>query len=207
MNQIPKAEEVKSEDVSAGSPTAVNVGSYRVKTHESKVNWAGKKPLIEGYINKGSFEVKEGNIETNNEVTTGEFIIDMNTLSVSDTPTKPGQESVLEGHLKGNRWFDVEIYPEAKFVILKALPRSNEENQYLYDITGELTMKGQTHELTFPANVYVDNKGDLHAEAKFEFDRTEWGITFGSGSFFDNLADNVIDDMVTLSFDLVAEKQ
>jgi hypothetical protein len=59
----------------------------------------------------------------------------------------------------------------------------------------------------FPARVYQNALGQLVAEAGLEFDRTLWGITAGSGSFFDNLADNVIDDMVVLSFLLIAEPQ
>jgi polyisoprenoid-binding protein YceI len=68
-------------------------------------------------------------------------------------------------------------------------------------------MKGQTHEVTFPAMIYLDGEGRLHARAETEIDRTKWGITSGSANFFDDLADNVIDDMVALSFHVVAVKQ
>jgi polyisoprenoid-binding protein YceI len=74
----------------------------------------------------------------------------------------------------------------------------------MYDVVGDLTMKGATGEVAFPATIYLDTEGKLHAEARFEFDRTQWGITAGSGSFFDDLADNVIDDMVAVTFSLVA---
>ena len=46
----------------------------------------------------------------------------------------------------------------------------------------------------------------VHAKANFEFDRTKWGITSGSSSFFDNLADNAVSDMVAMSFDITAKK-
>ncbi|MEZ4194960.1 MAG: YceI family protein [Candidatus Paceibacterota bacterium] len=175
-----------------------------VETEESKVNWAGKKPLIDGYVNKGFLAVSDGQIEITGEEVSGNFTIDMNTLSVSDTPTKPGRESALEGHLKGEGWFNVGQFPEASFVITQA-EMSNSGGNYL--VTGDLTMKGVTNEISFPASVYLDEAGSLVAEANFEFDRTKWGITSGSGSIFDNLADNVIDDMVALSFVLVANKQ
>lgn len=185
----------------------VSDGSYAVQVEESTMQWAGKKPLIEGYVNSGSFALKDGNITVADDSATGMFTIDMNTLSVSETPTKPGQESALEGHLKGERWFNVATYPEASFTIVEVTPRADSSSTFTYDVRGDLTMKGQTHELTFPATIYEDNEGKLHAEADFEFDRTQWGITSGSGSFFDNLADNVIDDNVALSFNLIAEKQ
>lgn len=185
----------------------ITEGIYIVNAKESVVNWAGKKPLVSGYINKGSIAVAEGTIETNSEVTSGAFTINMDSLSVSETPTKPGKESALEGHLKGENWFNVGEFPQASFSIIEATLRPADDAEYTHDIRGELIMKGQTHELTFPANVYMGEDGTLRAEASFEFDRTKWGITAGSGSFFDNLADNVIDDMVALSFSLVADRK
>ncbi len=197
-----------SESADAGAArSAVTPGEYVVQTDESIVNWAGKKPLIEGYVNSGSIGVKGGSISVGADASVGTFTIDMNTLSVSKTPTKPGKESALEGHLKGERWFDVATHPEASFAITKVTPRADSNATFIYDIEGDLTMKGVTHALQFPATIYADASGLLHASADFEFNRTLWGITSGSGSFFDDLADNVIDDMVALSFELVAEKQ
>lgn len=191
----------------AADATVVAPGTYRVVTDESDVRWAGKKPLIDGYVNSGTIEVADGTIEVADDTATGVFTMDMNTLSVSETRTKPGQEDTLTGHLKGERWFDVATYPSATFEILEITPHADSETTFMYDVRGELTMKGETGELTFPATIYSDADGRVHAEADFEFDRTEWGITSGSGSFFDDLADNVIDDMVALSFDLVAERE
>lgn len=182
----------------------VEEGTYRVVAEESTVNWAGKKPLIEGYVNTGSIAVSEGVINVEEGEATGTFTIDMNTLSVSSTPTKPGRENALEDHLKGERWFDVGAYPTATFTITNVSPREGSEETYTYDVTGDLTMKGETHEVTFPAQIYTDVEGQVRAEASFEIDRTLWGITASSDSFFDDLADNVVDDMVALSFSLVA---
>lgn len=192
------------QEMEAGEREVVSPGSYEVVADQSSVGWAGKKPLVEGYVNAGSIAVTDGTIVVAEDSATGTFTVDMNTLSVSETPTKPGQENALEGHLKGERWFDVATYPTATFAIDRVTPRADSETTFVYDVTGELTMKGQTHEVTFPATIYKDAEGMLHAHADFEIDRTKWGITAGSGSFFDGLADNVIDDMVALSFDVVA---
>lgn len=191
----------------AAERSVVMDGIYTVRTSESTLRWAGKKPLIEGYVNAGSIGIREGTIQAAGTTASGSFVIDMNTLSVSETPTKPGQESALEGHLKGDRWFNVAGFPTATFEILEVTPRVDSSETFIYDIRGNLTMKGETGELTFPATIYLDAAGVLHADASLEFDRTKWGITAGSGSFFDNLADNVIDDMVELTFSLVAERQ
>lgn len=208
---VPPAPIVENEQVppatdEAVGDEAVNMfadGTYAIRTEESVVRWAGKKPLISGYINDGSLALSEGVITITEGVKTGTFTIDMNTLSVNSTPKKPGQESVLGDHLKGERWFDVATYPTATVTIDEVV--AGENGQYAVD--GTLTMKGQTNPITFPATITVDEMGVLRTEASFEIDRTLWGITAGSGSFFDNLADNVIDDMISLSFTVVAERQ
>ncbi len=184
----------------------VPAGTYTVRPEGSIVRWAGQKPLISGYVNSGSIAVSSGSIMVAEEGdVTGSFEIDMLTLSVSGTPTKPGQETALEGHLRGERWFDVNTFTTAGFEIIEATEVTGVSGR-THDIRGTLTMKGETHEVSFPANVRVNENGILTATASFEIDRTLWGITAGSGSFFDNLADNVISDMVAISFNLVAEQ-
>lgn len=185
--------------------TTVADGTYEVIAEQSRVEWAGKKPLLEGYINTGAIAVTGGTITVAGQEATGEFTMDMATLSVSATPTKPGQENALEGHLKGERWFDVGAYPTATFAITSVAPRADSDTAFTYDVRGDLTLKGQTHPVTFPATIYSVADGRLHAHGSFEIDRTQWGITAGSASFFDNLADNAVDDLVALSFDLVAQ--
>jgi polyisoprenoid-binding protein YceI len=194
------------EETSVEEKAMITEGSYSISTEKSVVSWAGQKPLLEGYINSGSLAVSGGNILVTENNITGVINIDMNTLSVSGTPTRPGSESALEGHLKSERWFNVENFPEATFTIKNSELLETVETNTTYKITGDLTMKGLTNELTFLASISEDESGAALAIASFEFDRTLWEITAGSGSFFDNLADNVVDDMVAMSFTIVANK-
>ncbi len=179
-------------------------GSYNVNAQSSIVRWAGKKPLISGYTNSGTIAVSDGTITVANDTATGNFTIDMNTLDVGLTAKKPGQEGTLEGHLKSDKWFDVATYPTASFVITNVAKRADSDESHIYNVTGDLTMKGVTNEISFPAEIYQTPAGEVRAIAATEIDRTKWGITAGSGSFFDDLADNVIDDMIAISFDIVA---
>jgi polyisoprenoid-binding protein YceI len=188
------------------SRSAVTLGTYTVDPAESTFNWSGKKPLIDGYVNSGTIDLMEGSITAGTSTATGNFTLDMNTLHVGLTAKKPGQEGVLEGHLKGERFFNVTAHPTATFAITKVDPTAQSATSFLYTITGNLTLKGVTHEVSFPATIYLTQDGTLHAQAEFEIDRTAWGLTAGSGSFFDNLGDNLIADEVALSFDIVARK-
>lgn len=182
----------------------VQPGSYVIDIDRSIVNWAGRKPLIDGYINSGTLNILSGEITGDGTMVTGSFVIDMTSLKVGLTAQKPNQETALEGHLKGSRWFDVDTYPIATFVIRDLVPDIGGEAPDEYVIVGELTLKGVTKEIEFPATIYQVATGEVVAVVETEINRTEWGINFGSGSFFANLADNVIDDMIALSFTLVA---
>jgi hypothetical protein len=49
-------------------------------------------------------------------------------------------------------------------------------------------------------------QGDsLVVRADTEIDRSRWNIRYGSPSFFNDLGDNAIGDMVDISIDLTAE--
>ena len=61
------------------------------------------------------------------------------------------------------------------------------------------------NEISFPAKIYAE-KGKLRAEGSVEINRTKWGLTYGSGSFFKNLADNAISDIISFSFSITAKK-
>lgn len=183
--------------------SAVTAGSYTVDPQRSSFNWSARKPLIDGYINSGTVDVAEGRITVAEGEASGAFTLDMNTIHVGLTAKKPGQEGALEGHLKSERWFDVANHPTATFTITEVTETPESATNFTYTVHGNLTLKGQTHELSFPAKIYLED-GLLHAQAQTEIDRTLWGVTAGSENFFDGLAENAISDMVSLSFSIVA---
>ena len=181
------------------SATTVTPDTYTVVPEESTFEWSGQKPLIDGYVNSGTIEITDGSITVTDTTATGTFVLDMDTLHVGLTAKKPGKEGALESHLKGQGFFDVATYPTATFTITGVSPLEEQT----YTVTGNLTMKGVTEEISFPAQIYEVND-TLHAKANFEIDRTRWGITVGSGSFFENMGDNLIADEVAISLSLVA---
>lgn len=193
-------------DAMDGDQAAVTDGTYVIATADSVVHWAAKKPLIDGYVNSGTIGLSEGTVTVAGESVDGFFVIDMHTLAVGLTAKKPGREGALESHLKKSDFFDVEKYPTASFRITNVAKQSDSDTTFTYDVTGDLTMKGVTNEVTFPARIKLVG-GRLVADATLAIDRTKWGITFGSGNFFEGLADNVIDDLVQLSLTLVADRQ
>jgi len=107
----------------------------------------------------------------------------MNALYVdpASVTEKDKKSTDLEGHLKSADFFDVAKSPAAKFVITKVEAFSGQATALLADpnylISGNLTLKDSTLNVTFPAKVQVTASA-VNATAKFVIDRTAWGINY-----------------------------
>ncbi len=179
----------------SGKPLTVSVT-------DSKVNWLGKK--VTGQHN-GTIKVANGEILVDNgKVTGGKVEIDMKTIVNED---QKDEESIkkLVGHLSSPDFFDVAKFPTSKIEITKveALNDATKPNVNS-TVTGNLTMKDVTKSITFPAEIKIEN-GALTVKADFDIDRTDWNIKYGSGKFFDNLGDKVINDKFNLNLIIVAK--
>lgn len=76
-----------------------------------------------------------------------------------------------------------------------------------HTITGNLTMRGTTKSVSFPAKVSVD-ANSIVAEAKFNIDRTDWNLSYGDeSSVVDKAQDKFIYNTVNVGFSLVANKE
>lgn len=135
-----------------------------------------------------------------NQLTGGSLVVDMATIKDLDL-TDPEWNQKLIGHLRSDDFFGVEKYPVSRLVINKVESKGGN----LYHLTGDLTIKGITKPVEFDSNISVTGN-KLEATGTIPVDRTKYGIKYGSGSFFSNLGDKMIDDVFTLEFSLVAEK-
>lgn len=159
----------------------------------SVVEWVGSKPTGK---HNGTVNVTEGGVNVDNgAITSGEFVLDMNTITVLDLAAGDGKED-LEDHLKGtgkeeaeDHFFNVKKYPKASFVV-KSFDGTN--------LTGDLTIKGNTKEVSFPATVVV-TETEVSIESKpFKINRVDFGVNYASKSVFDNLKDKFINDEMEL---------
>ena len=179
-------------------------GDYHVDPQASVLSWAAEKKIGGDSRNEGTLSVKEGSLEINNgELVGGSFTIDMTSIAVTSVHEgkDDDQADALIGHLVSDDFFGVETYPEAKLVITSLTKSGNGE----YVVTADLTIKGVTEQVVFPAMLGMDSDGHLKATASIEVDRTLYDVRFGSDKFFDNLGDNIINDEFTLDVELTAE--
>lgn len=169
---------------------------------QSSVKWIGTKKV--GSAHNGEVKVKEGHVElTNGKIVGGSVVIDMSSVSNADLAGSPDYQKKLVGHLLSADFFDVAKYPTATFKILSAEKKSDTD----YVIKGELTMIGKTNPIEVPAKINV--AGDaVTGEAKLKVDRTKWGLKYGSGNFFKELAgDKIINDEFELDLKLTAKSK
>lgn len=174
-----------------------DVTSYLVKPEQSQIKWHGKKVTGEHF---GLIKLQDGTLEMDGETLIGgNFSLDMQSITCTDLKD-PGTNQKLVGHLKSDDFFGVEKYPVSSFTIKKAEKKGPDQ----YHLTGDLTIKGITHEISFPAQVEM-SQGKLKAQAEVNVDRSKYDVRYGSKSFFDNLGDKMIYDDFTLMINLVAE--
>ena len=172
--------------------------SFQVNKDESSIKWTGKK--VTG-SHHGTIAIKSGNLEVkNHQLAGGNLVVDMTSIKDLDL-TDPEWNKKLIGHLSSDDFFGVEKYPVSRLVIKKVEPKGDS----LYHISGDLTIKGITQPVEFDSNIAISGN-KLEASGTMPVDRTKYGIKYGSGSFFSNLGDKMIDDIFTLDFSLVANK-
>jgi len=170
--------------------------SYQADISKSEVAWLGKK--VTGQHN-GFIDLKSANLEIKNgKLVGGSFEIDMNTITNEDLKDETYNKKLV-GHLKSDDFFGVEKYPTSKFVIKSVKHEGGDQ----YGIKGDISIKGKTESIEFPANVKV-NDDELVAKAKIVIDRSKFDVRYGSSSFFDNLGDKMIYDEFELDITIIA---
>lgn len=187
----------------AGERTALSgSATYNVEPANSSIEWEGRKVLLENYTDNGTVDVQSGTIiVADGKLSGGEAVVDMTSLKSTYTANTQFALDRLDSHLKSDDFFGVETYPTASLEITDV----KESGDMSYQVTADLTIKGTTKSVTFPATAYMSGDGVV-VEATVEVDRTLFGVRFGSGQFFDNLGDNVIDDMFTLDVRLMSRQ-
>lgn len=129
----------------------------------------------------------------------GIFVIDMTSIEVTDIPAhEPVPRRRLRNHLMSNDFFAVETYPTAVFVLARVQQRTDPT----YLLTGALTMRGQTHPVTFETEMQALSPHHLEATAQFSINRHRWNVSY-RGS---RLTDDLVDDEIHIDLYLVANR-
>lgn len=152
-----------------------------------------------GKSHTGTVTLKSGTIEMKgSELVGGVFVLDMTTLKTADSPK-------LEGHLRSADFFDVDKFTEGAFKITKVEAiKGAKAGTPTHKITGDLTIKGKTHEEMLLATVNQQEKA-YTATAETEIkDRTQYDIVYNSAKFktASALGDKLIQDNIKIQLNI-----
>lgn len=140
---------------------------------------------------------------TNGRLAGGDFVMDMSAISCDDIACTPLHD-VLVAHLRSDDFFDTERFPTGRFVITSAaVPPDATAGAANLDVTGELTLKGETAPVRCAASAGVLPDGRLAAQATLEIDRCRWNVIYGSGRFFSHLGGHLVNDFIEVRLRLV----
>ncbi len=165
---------------------AAGDGTTYVLADSSSITFVGSK--VTG-SHEGGFKEFDGRftVSESGEVTGGEILIDMSS-------TWSDAEKLTE-HLKDEDFFHVTEHPQSKFTVTGV-----EKSEDGYLISGNLMLRGEEKNITFPATASKD--GDtVKVVAEFDINRKDWNIVY-TGK-----ADDLIRDEVVIKFDLTAEPE
>lgn len=161
---------------------ATSAWALDVDSAQTQFNWTGTKVTGKHF---GTLPLKSSKVtEKDGKVTGGEFIIDITGMTVTDLEGEYKEKFL--SHMKSPDFFEVEKWPTAKLVITKM------DGKVAH---GQLTIKDKTNDVKIP----YTQKGNVY-QGTFKFDRTKYGMIYGSGNFFKNLGDKMIHNDVTLEF-------
>lgn len=178
----------------------------------STLNWRGFKTHVPD-DHTGMIRIAGGEINMEGEnIVAGSFHVDMNSIVLTDALKDNEEKSkYLIGHLMSDDFFAVDSFPMSTFDITSVETIESDSVKATHTIRGNLTMRGITKNISFPATVMMHDE-KLHIKADtFTIDRTEWKVMFNSESWIGEITaatkEKLIDKMIELDFDLMAQLQ
>ena len=165
----------------AVSPAASKIGFVGAKVTAQHV---GEFKEFSGAISMVAGKVEGGQVEF--EVNPGSVVVD-------------GGLPRLEGPLKSADFFEVEKHPTARFVSTEIKAGSDAEGM-THTVTGNLTMRGTTRSVTFPARIEV-SADTVEAKTEFGINRKDFGIEYPGKP------DDLIKENVLIQVDLKAPRK
>lgn len=166
--------------------------TFAINAEGAEVMWTGSKEEGAHY---GSFALTGGALMVSDGIDGGDATIDLTKMTVLDEEMDDEGKGKLAGHLSSEDFFNVAAHPNVSVAITGSEAFSGEagmipdnlpdplESYFVtaptHNIMAKLTIKGESHDITFPASIKIDGD-NLAAMAFISFDRREYGLRFMS---------------------------
>lgn len=186
----------------AAPPHAPNIadGVHQLDLSESKVTWIGRNLLNKHW---GHVAISSGKVELRGGLpASGEATLDMRRITNSDL-LGDKLHDVLIHHLESDDFFDVARFPEARFSFDRAECCSDKPGCRNLKLHGQLILRGVTRPLVIDAAAGVTPEGKAALQSTFALNRTDWGVLYGSGSFFRRLSGHLVNDEIELQLRII----
>ena len=193
VEQVSEAAQADPQDTAVeATPAAAGgkVEEFEITPNDnSEIMCVGYKSVLGTKISmEGGFANFEGSITVEDEDPDKSFVevlIDMDMIF--------SENGILTTVLKGDQFFDVANFPQARFASTKIEPA---DTGYL--ITGNFTMKGVTQGIQFPA--VIERRADgVFVSAQFTINRKQWNVGY------DSYEDALVLEEVVITFEILAE--
>ena len=182
---------------------ALNAPAYKLQPQLSTLGWEGKA-VTHGH--NGTMQFADGELLVKgNAVVGGTVTVNMKTMVATDIKDAESQGKFV-GHMSSDDFFGAEKFPTSTFKIVSVTPiKGAAKDADNATIAGDMTIKGVTQRISFPAKVGVKG-GVAAASGKVTIDRTKFGLKYGSKTFFDSIGDKAIYDNFDLTFNVIAKQ-
>ena len=155
----------------------------------SKLEWTGSKVTK---THPGGFKTFRGTITlVDGKPEASRVEIEIDTASVWTDSER------LANHLRSADFFDASTHPKATFVSTAITPGG--AGGATHTVKGNLTLRGVTKEITFPATITVGDK-EVTANAKFSLNRQDFGVAYRGAP------DDLVRDDVLVRWEIVAKR-
>ncbi|MEQ9307771.1 MAG: YceI family protein [Marinoscillum sp.] len=194
----------------------------QIDTALSIITWIGSRPSRQ---HNGIIGLNDGFVAISGGALVGARVsIDLSSITVMDLQPDEDQHAKLKNHLMSNDFFDVDNHPIGTFEVTEvvnydSVMLSTDKTEFSSEytparlsdfmvknpthfISGNLTLRGVSKNITFPAEVKI-NGNAVKAEAKFNIDRTDWNLNYDNeSSAIDKAKDKFIYNTVNVGFNL-----
>ncbi len=166
------------------SNTAFSGELKQIDKSKSVISFVGKSNLVN---HEGKFSDYSATVtldqETPADLTLASIVAEI------DITTVVVDAEGLQGHLQKDDFFSTETYPKATFVSTSIVSKGDN----MYDVTGDLTIKGVTKQVTITAEIT-----DEYLIAMYDLPRADFGI--GNDSYGEKLLEPTVPVDIKLVF-------
>ena len=188
--------ESRSVEGTGASATSPLTGELALDAERTKVRWVGRNLMNQhnGEVAASAGYIK---VDASGVPIAGKVTVDMQGMVCHDLEDSSLAAGLI-GHLSNTDFFDVANHPEASFELRSASPiESATYGLPNYRVQGVLSARGLSVEIEVEAMIEPIEEGYVF-QTVFDFDRTQLGALYGSGSIFERLGMHLVNDLVSM---------